>query len=183
MVTSNIAVFLDRDGIINVPIKIDNKPKAPLKYEHFQFTKNIKQMINNLKSFEVEIIVITNQPELSNNELSYSELNKMHLRIHNELGIKNIYICPHILEDNCNCKKPKNGMLIEASKDLNIDLENSIMIGDRWSDVASGNSTKTKCIFVDYNYDEKIPTGVFTSVSNVQEAFNLVMGDLSNVEK
>ena len=82
MVTSNIAVFLDRDGIINVPIKIDNRPKAPLRYQHFQFTKNIKQMINNLTSFELEIIVITNQQELRNNELSYSELNKKIGRAH-----------------------------------------------------------------------------------------------------
>jgi D-glycero-D-manno-heptose 1,7-bisphosphate phosphatase len=74
-----------------------------------------------------------------------------------ETKFDDIFVCYHDDVDNCDCRKPKAGLLTQASKKWNIDLKKSFMIGDRWIDIEAGNNVGCKTIFIDYKYDEYKP--------------------------
>ena len=103
------------------------------------------------------IIVITNQPDIK-----YGKIHIFTLKIINSIIVKNflvddIFVCTHGKEDNCDCRKPKPGMIHKAAKKWNIDLKKSFVIGDRWKDIESGESAGCKTIFIDYRYNERKP--------------------------
>ena len=74
-----------------------------------------------------------------------------------EIKLDDIFVCYHDDHDNCKCRKPKPGLLLEASKKWNIDLKKSYMIGDRWRDIEAGRCVECKTIFIDCNYKETKP--------------------------
>ena len=73
-----------------------------------------------------------------------------------ELNLNDVFVCFHDDKDNCECRKPKPGLILDASKKWNIDLEKSYMIGDRWKDIDAGTSSGCKTILIDNNYKESI---------------------------
>jgi D-glycero-D-manno-heptose 1,7-bisphosphate phosphatase len=73
------------------------------------------------------------------------------------LPLDDIFVCCHTDEDNCNCRKPMPGMLLEAARKYNIELAASFMVGDRWRDVEAGYNAGCKTILIDYGYSEKPP--------------------------
>jgi transaldolase len=151
-VEKNKAFFFDRDGILNKAIVKNRKPYSP-KFPH-QLEKNyeILNLIKHLKKNKFIIIVITNQPELSRGGLfKYSSI-FMNFLIEKYFLIDEIFVCGHNKKDRCNCRKPKNGMLISAAKKWNIDFKKSFLIGDRWKDIEAGNSVGCKTIYIDYNF-------------------------------
>jgi len=101
----------------------------------------------------------------------------LHKEISLLTGIEHFYICPHVEADNCRCRKPKPGLLLEAAKELNIDLRKSYMVGDRWRDVEAGQNAGCKNFFIDYNYSEKRPIEPFVTVSSLLHAVGLILGE------
>ena len=106
---------------------------------------NTRSLINALKYLGQQnkrIIIVTNQAGISLNKVKIENLNKIHNYIRNEsykIGakIEDIIFCPHHWNDNCDCRKPKTGMFFMAQKNFNIDLTNSIFIGDQITDKIS----------------------------------------------
>jgi D-glycero-D-manno-heptose 1,7-bisphosphate phosphatase len=174
------AVFLDRDGVINTPTIINGKPYAPIKLKDFEIIDGVAQAIQNFTRAGLEVVVITNQPEIARHQLSQKELDDMHNVIKRATGIKNFYCCTHIDEDLCKCRKPKPGLLNESSTDLNLNLKNSFLVGDRWRDIEAGQTVGCKCFFIDYSYREKQPKKPYTKVRSLLEASKLILGDLDN---
>ena len=92
------------------------------------------------------VIIITNQSVIGRNIISEKKLDEIHIELKNYLKQSNtyvdsIYYCPHIPEQNCDCRKPKPGLIFEACQDFDIDLKNSYFIGDSISDLdAAGNA-------------------------------------------
>ena len=112
---------------------------------------------------------------MSNNLITIEESNKINRHIKENLAIDDIYICPHNDFDNCNCRKPKPGMILEACLDHNIDISKSFMIGDRWKDIKSGQLAGcTKTFFIDYEYKEAVPTGNYITVKSLYDAVSLL---------
>ncbi len=101
-------------------------------------------------------------------------LNKMHLYLKKKTKIQKIYTCIHTKDKNCDCRKPKSGMLIKAAKQDKIDLKKSYMIGDRYSDIICGRRAGCKTIFIDRNYKEKKPKIQNVSVRNLKEATSYI---------
>jgi D-glycero-D-manno-heptose 1,7-bisphosphate phosphatase len=81
----------------------------------------------------------------------------MHQTLMAQLPLDDILVCPHTDHDNCDCRKPRPGMLLEAAHRHNIDLGNSFMIGDRWRDIEAGYNAGCKTILIDYGYSERPP--------------------------
>lgn len=131
------AVFLDRDGTIGGDCSIT----YPGEFKLFPFAE---EAINLLKSLNIKIFAFTNQPGISKGESTVYEFEKELLGF----GFKKAYICPHSPEEKCSCRKPSHELLIKASKDYNIDLAKSAVIGDRWSDMVAGNNAGAKKILV-----------------------------------
>ena len=112
------AFFLDRDGVINKVIIKDGKAYSPRRFGEFEFMENVAEQIKKIKAAGYYIIVVTNQPDIARGEMDISELNKMTKSIKANLSVDEISICPHDDADNCTCRKPKPGMLVDEAKDL-----------------------------------------------------------------
>ncbi len=148
---SQKAVFLDRDGVINE----DNEYVG--KVEDFIFVKGIFRALKKLQERGYKLFIITNQSGIGRGyytEEDYKEITEYMLNEFekNNITIEKVYFCKHTPEDNCNCRKPKPGMILQASKEFNIDLKNSWVIGDKLSDVEAGENVGCKTILINSGY-------------------------------
>lgn len=154
---SNRAVFLDRDGVINAGMVRDGKPYPPDSLEDFRLLPGVNDAVVNLHEAGFKLIIVTNQPDVRTGKQKKSIVEAMHRRLLRDLPIDDIRTCYHINEDDCTCRKPKPGMLLEAAEQWNIDLFGSFMVGDRWRDIEAGQAAGCATVFINYGYSEKQP--------------------------
>lgn len=143
------ALFLDRDGVINV-----NRDDYVKSWDEFEFLPDAKKAIKRINDSDFMLILITNQSPIGRGIFGHERLDEIHKKMLHELGqldcrIDAIYYCPHKPDDNCDCRKPKPGLILKAASDFNIDLENSWMIGDSKSDLEAGTRAGCKTAKVD----------------------------------
>lgn len=138
----NRALFLDRDGVIN----IDNG--YVFEIDNFIFTKNIFDLTKYYQDRGYIIIVVTNQSGIARGYYSEDQFNDLSMWMIEEFNkhgirIEKVYHCPHHPDFgfDCDCRKPKPGMILQAMQDFNIDLAESIMIGDKETDLIAGQSS------------------------------------------
>lgn len=185
------AVFLDRDGTINVFKGFLTKA------EDFELLPGVSNAIKLLNQSEFLTIVATNQPVIARGECSFEELNRIHCKMETDLAengayLDDIYFCPHHpdkgfegevpeLKIDCECRKPKIGMLRQASERYNIDLHASWYVGDTTRDVQTGINAGMRTILVktgengqDHRYDVR-PT---YEASELIDAVNIILGDV-----
>ena len=133
-------LFLDRDGVINV--KIENK--YIVKFSDFEFLPGILLAIKRLSLIFNRIIIITNQQGIGKKLMTEQDLLFLHKKMLVEIKqsggkIDRIYYCPHLDSLNCECRKPKSGMILKAIADFpDIDRKSSYLIGDSDSDIEAG---------------------------------------------
>lgn len=148
------AIFLDRDGTINKMVGFVTKP------EQFELIEGTAEAIKAINKSGYLAIVVTNQPVIARGDCTFKELQTIHDKMETELGkvgafVDAIYVCPHHTDKgfegerpeykcNCDCRKPKPGLLLQAAKDFNIDLSESYMIGDSHRDVEAGENAGVK---------------------------------------
>ena len=145
------AVFLDRDGVINKERKDYVK-----NIEEFEIFNGVSKAIKILKEKNFLVIIITNQSVINRNLLTKDRLDEIHNHFQEILKKYNttcdaIYYCPHKPEENCDCRKPKPGLLLRAAKDHKIDLKNSFFIGDSITDIEAANAAGCKGILLENN--------------------------------
>ena len=145
------AIFLDRDGVINKERKDYVKS-----VEEFQIIDNIPKVIKILKEKGFVVIVITNQSAINRGLVTIETLNEIHNHLQkilkdNNTSIDDFYFCPHIPDENCQCRKPNPGMLIKAVQDHDIDMNQSFMIGNSLTDVQAAQKAGCKGILLNQN--------------------------------
>jgi D-glycero-D-manno-heptose 1,7-bisphosphate phosphatase len=145
------AVFLDRDGVINVEKKDYVKC-----IKEFQIIEDIPKAIVELKKKGFLVIVITNQSAINRGLLTIKILNEIHNHLQeilkdNDTLIDNFYFCPHRPDENCLCRKPKPGLLLQAAKQYEIDLKDSFFIGDSQTDMEAAKAAGCKYILLKNN--------------------------------
>lgn len=150
-------MFCDRDGVLNRAYVRNGLPAPPRSLEEFALECGVGEGCRRLESAEFEIVVVTNQPDVSRGALDPGELEKMHERLAGLLPVSGIYVCIHDDADGCRCRKPRPGMLYAAAADLGLDLKKSYVIGDRWRDVAAGREAGCRTIHIDRGYLEPAP--------------------------
>ena len=169
------AIFLDRDGTINKYVGFLRN------IDDFELIDGVSEAIKQINQSGYLAIVVTNQPVIARGEVSWDELHEIHKKMETLLGkdgayIDGIYICPHHPDKgfegerpeykfDCDCRKPKPGMLLQASKDFNIDLSQSIMIGDSDNDKQAGENAGISLTI-------KVKTNESNALFNVVEKFN-----------
>ena len=152
------AIFLDRDGTINKYVGFLTKT------EQFELLPGVAAAVRLINKSGYLAIVVTNQPVIARGDCTWEELIHIHNKMETELGkdgafLDAIYICPHHKDKgfegerpeykyDCNCRKPKAGLLLQAATDFNIDLSCSYMIGDSESDMLSGKNAGCKDSFL-----------------------------------
>ena len=168
------AIFLDRDGVLNKAILIDGMPTPPRILECVEIYVGVKDAILRLRERSFEVVVVTNQPDVARGIVTKDSVEAINAYLGTELGIDHFFTCFHDDQDECECRKPKPGLLSKAAKDLGLDLANSYMVGDRWRDIAAGQAAGCRCFFVDHGYPEKSPNLPYLRVSSLIEAAILI---------
>lgn len=152
------AIFLDRDGTLNKYVGFLRNLDA------FELIEGVSDVIKEINASGYLAIVVTNQPVIARGELSIEGLNQIHNKLETVLGqegayLDAIYFCPHHPDKgyegerleykiDCECRKPKAGMLFQAALDFNIDLTQSWMIGDGEWDIQAGKAAGCKTILI-----------------------------------
>jgi len=152
----NKAIFLDRDGVINKTVLKDSTFGSPRSIEEFKIVDGIEEALYDFWRLGFLNIVVTNQPDVARGFISEELLVHIHLLLKEKLPIDDIFACIHNDKDNCDCRKPKSGMLLEASLKWNIDLKESIMVGDSRKDISAGQNVGCTTILVDYLYNRDV---------------------------
>lgn len=145
------AVFLDRDGTINK--KRSDYVKS---IREFIFLPNSQKAICEFNKLGYYVVIITNQSVVNRGIINKNQLNKIHNHMIKEIQlkkgkIKKIYFCPHRPDEDCVCRKPKPGLLLQAIKDFRIDIASSWLIGDSESDIETANFVGLKSIKIQEN--------------------------------
>lgn len=155
---TRLAVFLDRDGVINRALTRDGKPYPPASLSEFEILPGVREACAQLKAAGFVLVVATNQPDVGRGTTTRESVETIHKFMCEQLPIDRVEICYHPGKgvSDCDCRKPKPGMLLRAAKELNIDLTQSWMVGDRWRDIDSGNAAGCRTVFIDYGYDERL---------------------------
>jgi len=167
-------VFLDRDGVVNKIILKERRPYSPRKLDQLEILDGVRDAVKILQKLGFKVVVITNQPEISRGLITENLVMEMHNKISEETGIKNFYFCRHDDFHDCGCRKPKTGMLLRAAVELDLDFNQSYLVGDRWKDIQAGQKVGCKCYFIDNNYDEPMPISPFHTVKSLYEAAILI---------
>lgn len=191
-----IAVFLDRDGVINKEVGHISKP------EQFELLPKVGEAIKLLNENNLKVIIITNQPVVARGEATIEDVENVHKKMKKEIEkhgahIDAIYYCPHHPDRgfpgerveykiNCDCRKPKIGLLKKAVKKFNIDLKKSFFIGDKTVDIQTGKNAGCKTILVKTGYggkDKKFNVKPDFVCEDLLDAVNLILKMVKTNEK
>ena len=181
------AIFLDRDGVIN-------KYKGFItKSEDIELIDFVSEAIRKINKSHYMCIIVSNQPVIARGECSFDEVEKMFDKIETLLGQDGAYIdaryyCPHHphsgyvgevkeLKIDCNCRKPKIGMLLKAANDFNLDLTSCFMIGDANIDILTGKNAGITTIRVNTGITEENIEPSDYNVNNLMDAVNVILGE------
>jgi D-glycero-D-manno-heptose 1,7-bisphosphate phosphatase len=172
----NKAIFLDRDGVLNRSFVRDGKPYPPYTMEDFEILPGVVEAMGVFKSLGFLTVVVTNQPDIRTGKQTIEKIEQFHDELRRKLPIDDIRICSHTDTDDCHCRKPKPGLLLDAAVDLNIDCNHSVMVGDRWRDVMAGAAAGCRNFFVDYGYGEMVNLDgyQFQKVADLLEVANIL---------
>ncbi len=160
------AAFLDRDGVINVRLP---GGAYVTRREEFVFCEGVAEALRLLQEKGFLLIVVTNQRGIGRGLMSVKDLDDVHRGMKEELAREGVtldalYFCPHNLDDDCDCRKPRPGMLRAAMKSFAIDRERSIMIGDSETDIEAGRAAGVGGVLI-VPEGEEAPAGFRTSPS------------------
>ena len=134
------ALFLDRDGVI-----IANRQDYVRTWSDVSIYPQALSSLQKINSSEYKIFIITNQSAVGRGIITHSSAEEINWQLVNEIEsaggrIDGVYLCPHTSEDNCPCRKPRPGMILQAAAEFSLDLEHSILIGDAISDIIAGQT-------------------------------------------
>jgi D-glycero-D-manno-heptose 1,7-bisphosphate phosphatase len=132
------AIFLDRDGVL-----IENRTDYIRDWSQVKIIPAAIYALSFTPATNYKIVIVTNQSAIGRGLVPLEhaeEINRRLVRLIQQHGgqVDSVYMCPHKPDDGCSCRKPKPGLLLQAAKELSVDLQRSWMIGDAWSDVQAG---------------------------------------------
>lgn len=147
------AVFLDRDGTIAEDVPYCSR------VEDFKILPSVSQAIRLLKKHGFSTILITNQSGIARGYFTGEMLSLIHQKMQDELELYDaqvdaIYFCPHHPDDRCGCRKPKPALILQAAREMGIDLKSSYMVGDHDRDVAAGRDAGCRTLLVTTGPDQ-----------------------------
>ena len=151
------AVFLDRDGVLNRTVVRDGKPYPPASVAEVDIAAGAENALRELKAQGFKLLVVTNQPDLAKGLVTPEDVDAINRKLAAALPVDEFFVCPHGDGDDCDCRKPKAGLLLQGARTHHIDLSASFMIGDRWRDVEAGQNAGCRTVLIDQGYREKHP--------------------------
>jgi len=173
----NKAVFLDRDGVINI------EKNYLYKIEDFEFIDGVFNSLIYLQNLDYKLFIITNQSGIGRGYYTQEDFNKLTSWMleqfeEKKIKISQVEFCPHTPQVNCNCRKPKSGMVDNILKNHNINLQNSWLIGDKKSDILcakQANIKNTIQVQSGHNFSKKesLADFVIPTIANINTIIKL----------
>jgi D-glycero-D-manno-heptose 1,7-bisphosphate phosphatase len=162
------AVFLDRDGVINRAFVRDGRPYPPTSAADLEILPGVPQALRRLRAAGYRLVVVTNQPDIARGSVTEASVGAINERLRQVLPIDEIRVCPHDDADDCECRKPKPGLLLQPPAH---NMAASVMVGDRWRDISAGLAAGCGAtILVDCAYAEALPDEPTIRVGSLAEA-------------
>ncbi|HWQ92021.1 MAG TPA: HAD-IIIA family hydrolase [Clostridia bacterium] len=134
------AVFFERDGVLNEAWVERHHQVGPLTLDEFKIHVEAASTLNQLREAGYVLIATTNQPGLSQGYQSRVLLERMHQMLRAQLQIDDVFVCPHDETDRCPCRKPREGLLLEAAYKWRLDLDRSFVVSDKWQDAQAARA-------------------------------------------
>jgi D-glycero-D-manno-heptose 1,7-bisphosphate phosphatase len=178
-------IFLDRDGVIN-----ENQADYVKSWNEFHFLPGSLDAIAKLTQAGHRIVVCTNQAGVARGSLTVEAVEEIHRQMVDAIAkaggvIEKVYYCPHSKEENCACRKPRPGMLLQARDELGLDMGDAVFIGDSISDVLAAIAAGIRAVLVltglgmeqfrKYHHEAK---GLFRIAMNLKQATEVVLQEL-----
>lgn len=174
---SGRAVFLDRDGVLNRALVRDGRPYPPRELDELEILPGAAQACARLRTAGFDLVVVTNQPDIARGTLAAATVERLNEHLRQVVAVDEIVVCPHDDSDDCPCRKPRPGMLLEAAERRRLDLARSYMVGDRWRDVEAGRRAGCRTVLIDYGYHERAPEASDAVVAGLPEAAEWILDE------
>jgi D-glycero-D-manno-heptose 1,7-bisphosphate phosphatase len=146
--TPRPAVFLDRDGVINESLSRNGVQVPPQTLDEFRILPGVPAALNKLRNAGYVLVVVTNQPDVARGTQDVSMIERMHDYLRSQLDLDDIFVCTHDDADDCDCRKPRPGMILSAMNKYQIEPATSFMVGDRWKDISAGCRAGCRTVLV-----------------------------------
>jgi D-glycero-D-manno-heptose 1,7-bisphosphate phosphatase len=169
------AVFLDRDGTLTRSLFRQGKPIAPASVADFELLPGVVEAVKRLDEAGFVLIVVTNQPDVGAGSTGKDSVEEMNRRLRQWLPLDDVRVCYHVEAEQCDCRKPRPGMLLAAASEWSVDLKKSWMVGDRWRDVSAGVAAGCRTVFIDGGYGESLPEAADFNVKEFSEAVGIIL--------
>lgn len=148
------AVFLDRDGVVNAVVFRNGKPASPRTLEELVFEPGVEEAVRRLKAAGFKVFLCTNQPDVARGLMSAEVLEAMHEKVRARLPLDDLRACTHDNHHECDCRKPKPGMLTSLAAKHGVDLSRSYFVGDSHKDMDAGRAAGVVTVLLRRGYNQ-----------------------------
>lgn len=169
------AVFLDRDGVLNKAYIRNGKPYSPDTIEEMIIVSDAAAALRRLQQDGFRLIVATNQPDIARGRLTREQVDAMNGHLRACLPLDAVEVCVHDDADNCDCRKPKPGLLVHAARRDDLALDESFMIGDRYRDIEAGHDAGCRTILIGDGYGETFKSQPDIKVATLTQAADWIL--------
>ncbi|OZD03368.1 hypothetical protein CH275_16450 [Rhodococcus sp. 06-235-1A] len=171
------AVLFDRDGVL-VRSRVVNGRPVPASDPVAALDPQAPRLVARLRSLGWAVAVVTNQPDVARGLTTAEYVTECHRTLARKLALDPaaFFVCFHDNADRCSCRKPLPALLTEAASWCDVPITNTVMIGDRWRDIAAAQAAGADSVWIDRGYDEPVPEPPFRCrVSSLSEAVGAVL--------
>ncbi len=163
-------VFLDRDGVLNRTTIREGVTHPPESVAELELLPGVPDALNQLAQAGFALVVVTNQPDVARGVQTRERVEEIHAHLLATLPLLGVMVCYHDGPDNCECRKPKPGMLLAAAERWPLDLSRGYLVGDRWSDIRAGQAARCRSILVETPYSGREKCCPDALAANLSEA-------------
>ena len=169
------AVFLDRDGVLNRAFLEKGHARPPATLDEVEILPGVPEALQTLRARGYWLIVVTNQPDVARGRQRREMVDAINARLQARLPLDQILVCYHDDADDCECRKPRPGLILRAAKEHGIELSHSYMVGDRWKDIEAGRRAGCTTILIDYAYSEPVVSQPDHCVNSLSQAADWIL--------
>jgi D-glycero-D-manno-heptose 1,7-bisphosphate phosphatase len=169
------AVFLDRDGVLNNAIIRNGKPYPPRDLSELVIAGGAVAALQALKHEGFLLVVVTNQPDIGRGTACRADVDKINAQLAAVFPLDAVEVCEHDDRAQCDCRKPKPGMILRARERFGIDLAGSFMVGDRWRDIEAGRRAGCRSVLIGEGFGEAFPSAPTVKLPSLPNAASWII--------
>jgi D-glycero-D-manno-heptose 1,7-bisphosphate phosphatase len=164
--------------VLNKAVVREGRPYPPASVEEVELVPGAPEACAALHAAGALLFCVTNQPDVARGTARREDVAAINHHLVQKLGLDDVATCYHDDKDGCACRKPRPGMLIDLAMRHTIELQHSVMVGDRWRDIEAGKRAGCRTVFVDYGYREGRPAAADHTCTSLFEALPWILDSL-----